>query len=135
MTARPHLLPLLTLAAVLATTGCERLGIQDPARVAAEREAEGKAVGAGCRHAGRSLEDCFSLNERAPKAAVFAGWKDMNDYMASNKIDVVPSQLAQAPAAEELAAAPVAQVRAEAGRPNGAAGEPPSPAPPRPPKH
>ena len=28
-----------------------------------------------------------------PKAAVFAGWKAMNDYMAENKLDVVRPQL------------------------------------------
>lgn len=91
----PFLLPLL-LAAAFAGAGCERLGIKDPARIAAEKEAEGKAIGAGCRHAGRSLEDCYSLNEEAHKASVFAGWKEMNDYMAANNIAVVPPQVAQA---------------------------------------
>jgi hypothetical protein len=100
MTARFNfLLPILLCSALLGA-GCERLGIRDPARLAAEREAEGKAIGAGCRHAGRSLEDCYSLNEEAPKASVFAGWKEMNDYMAANNIAVVPPQLAHAAAAE-----------------------------------
>ena len=63
----------LILAPLLALglTACERLGIEDPAKVAAAKEAEGKAVGAGCRHAGRSLEDCYSQNPKALKAAVF----------------------------------------------------------------
>jgi hypothetical protein len=80
----------LILAPLLALglTACERLGIEDPAKVAAAKEAEGKAVGAGCRHAGRSLEDCYAQNPKALKAAVFAGWREMNDYMAQNKIEV-----------------------------------------------
>lgn len=97
----PVLLPLL-LGAALLSAGCERLGIEDPAKLAAAREAEGKAVGAGCRHAGRSLEECYSLNEDAHKAAVFAGWREMNDYMAANNIAAVP-QLAQAASAAEPA--------------------------------
>jgi hypothetical protein len=104
------MLIVLTLAAGL-TAGCERLGIEDPATVAAAREAEGKAVGAGCRHAGRSLEDCYGMNERALKAAVFAGWKEMNDYMAANKIEAIVPQLAQA------------AVEPEAGKPANHAGE------------
>ena len=38
--------------------GCEQLGIEDPAKVAEAREAEGKAIGGACRHSGRALEDC-----------------------------------------------------------------------------
>ncbi len=98
MTAR--FVPLLLLLSALLATGCERLGIQDPAKLAAERDAEGKAVGAGCRHAGRSLEDCYALNDGAHKAAVFAGWKEMNDYMAANNIAVVAPQAAQLATAE-----------------------------------
>ena len=64
---------------------------------AARREAEGKAVGGGCRHAGRALEDCFALNKRADKAAIFAGWREMNDYMRDNKVDTVMPQAGPAP--------------------------------------
>lgn len=135
MTDRVRLHLLLFLAATFYAAGCERLGVQDPAKVAAELEAEGKAIGAGCRHAGRSIEDCFSLNDRALKAAVFNGWKEMNDYMASNKIDVAPSQLAQAPAAVETQPAPVPQVKVESGKSKAAKAEPPAAAPPGAAKH
>lgn len=78
-------------------TGCEYvydlLEIPDPRREAAEAEAEGMAVGSACRHAGRSLEDCYLLNPSAPKAAIFAGWREMNDYMLMNNLEVVPSKL------------------------------------------
>jgi hypothetical protein len=78
--------------------GCDvvtgALGIESPEKVAAMREAEGKAIGGACRHAGRAIEDCYALNKKAEKASVFAGWRDMNDYMRENKIEPVPPQLA-----------------------------------------
>ena len=96
--------PALTFAAVLALAllaGCEQLGIESAATVAARRDAEGKAIGGACRHAGRAIEDCYTLNRKADKGAVFAGWREMNDYMRENKIDEVRPQLAAAaPAAK-----------------------------------
>jgi hypothetical protein len=93
---RPAVHAVLLAAALLA--GCDMLGIESPEKVAAAREAEGKAVGSACRHAGRAIEDCYTLNRRIDKAAIFAGWRDMNDYMRENKIDTVPPVLlAQAP--------------------------------------
>ncbi len=50
---------------------------------------DSKAVGAACRHSGRALEDCFSLNPNAYQSGVFEGWRDMNDYMMANKIETV----------------------------------------------
>jgi hypothetical protein len=92
----------IALIAVTLLSGCEMLGIESPEKVAAAREAEGRAVGGACRHAGRAIEDCFALNKRADKAAVFAGWRDMNDYMRENKIEAVPpSVVAAAPEAKE----------------------------------
>jgi len=88
-------LALTTLSLVAATVvaGCDMLGIESPEKVAAAREAEGKAVGGACRHAGRAIEDCYTLNKRVDKAAIFAGWRDMNDYMRENKIEAVPPLL------------------------------------------
>ncbi len=63
----------------------ERAGFPDPAKV----EADGKAIGGACRHAGRGLEDCYRLNKSASKAAVYAGWKEMNEYMVKNNMQVV----------------------------------------------
>ena len=88
----------LSCAALLG--GCEMLGMESSEKVAAAREAEGKAVGGACRHAGRAIEDCYLLNKRVDKAAIFAGWRDMNDYMRENKIEPVapqvPTQIAKA---------------------------------------
>ena len=93
-----RILPILLLTLL---AGCDMLGIESPEKVAATREADGKAVGGACRHAGRAIEDCYALNKRADRAAVFAGWREMNDYMRENKIDEVHPQLAgAAPAAK-----------------------------------
>jgi hypothetical protein len=70
-------------------TACERLGIADPAKEAAARDAEGRAIGGACRQSGRALEDCYTLNQGALKSAVFEGWREMNDYMMQNKLEAV----------------------------------------------
>ena len=85
---RSHLV--LILFALLALAGCDMLGLESASATAARRQAESKAIGAGCRHAARSVEQCYTLNKKADKAAVFAGWKEMNEYMAENKIEAVP---------------------------------------------
>ena len=58
----------------------------------ARKEADAKAVGGACRHGLRSIEDCYSLNEKASRAAIFTGWKDMDQYMRDNKIEGVAPQ-------------------------------------------
>jgi hypothetical protein len=93
-----RILPAVLLLTFLA--GCDMLGIESPEKVAATREADGKAIGGACRHAGRAIEDCYALNKKADRAAVFAGWREMNDYMRENKIDEVLPQLAGAAAAK-----------------------------------
>lgn len=75
----------------LLLAGCEQLGIEDPAKIAEAREAEGRAIGGACRHSGRALEDCYKLNSKAVKAAIYAGWRDMDAYMRENNIAAVPS--------------------------------------------
>ena len=109
-------LALSSLLLVLLLSGCDQLGIEDPAKVAAAKEADGKAIGSACRHANRAIEDCYTLNPKAQKAAVFAGWKDMDAYMRENKIEgiapVVPRPSAvkpSAPAADDDQAAPASK--------------------------
>jgi hypothetical protein len=90
-----HRLPaLLLISATGLLAGCDLLGIEGASALAAKREAEGKAIGGACRHAGRAIEDCYALNKRADKAAMFAGWREMNDYMTENKLEVVRPSLA-----------------------------------------
>ncbi|HEX4917062.1 MAG TPA: hypothetical protein VFV43_04100 [Limnobacter sp.] len=54
---------------------------------------DSKAVGAACRHSGRALEDCFALNPNTHPSGVFEGWRDMNDYMLANEIEVVKPEV------------------------------------------
>jgi hypothetical protein len=83
------------LFGVLLMSGCDQItGAADVARI----QAEAKATGGACRHAGRGPEDCYALNPNASRAAIFAGWKEMNDYMRENKIDEVKPQLPPPPA-------------------------------------
>ena len=73
--------------------GCDQLGIDTPEKVAQRKGAEAKAVGAACRHAMRAIEDCYLLNPKADKSAVFEGWREMDEYMRENKIEGTPSVL------------------------------------------
>lgn len=95
MTVRP-----LLLAFTLLLSGCDLQALLADPRVA-QREADAKAIGGACRHGLRSLEDCYALNEKASKAAVFAGWKDMDQYMRDNKIEGIAPTGVKPPAAME----------------------------------
>ncbi len=80
------------LVSVLLTftlAGCDQLGIETPQKVAEHQLAESKAVGSACRHALRAIEDCYTLNPKADKAAVFSGWREMDEYMRENKLEGV----------------------------------------------
>ena len=82
----PLLLPLLS--------ACDQIAAIDGSKA---RDADAVAVGGACRHAGRALEDCFAVYPDSPKAQVFAGWKEMSDYMRENKIEVVAPSMVKAP--------------------------------------
>ncbi|MBB5190331.1 hypothetical protein HNQ50_001053 [Silvimonas terrae] len=71
---------------VTALSGCDQVNT-----LLNKQQANGKAIGAACRHSGRALEDCFSRNPKIAKSDIFAGWKEMNEYMLARKMDVVPS--------------------------------------------
>jgi hypothetical protein len=95
------------LLAAVGAAGCNLFGSEAAEAAAARREADGKAVGGACRHAGRAIEDCYTLNRRADKSAVYAGWREMNDYMRENKLEPVAPQLS----AETVAQAADAEAR------------------------
>ena len=86
-------LRLLALSSILLLTACDKIPGLGPDPRVAQREEEAKAIGGACRHALRGLEDCYTLNPKAAKASVFAGWKDMDAYMRENKIEGAPSVL------------------------------------------
>jgi hypothetical protein len=90
MLTTPHLtrgaLTTLALASTLALTACDYLGVESATQMNEKKSAEGKAIGGACRYSSRALEDCYKLNPKAMKAAVFDGWKDMDAYMRENNI-------------------------------------------------
>lgn len=96
---------LYLLLVPFALSACEQLGLEDQAKITAAREAEGRAIGSACRQTARALEDCYSLNPKSQKAAIFAGWRDMDAYMRENKIeDLKPSMETAKPPEEKPAA-------------------------------
>ncbi|MEO8298440.1 MAG: hypothetical protein ABI574_11595 [Burkholderiales bacterium] len=91
MSAVRALILVAGLAGSAVLAGCDMLGIEPGSAVSARKEAEGKAVGSACRQALRAIEDCYTLNPKASKAAVFAGWREMDEYMRENKLEgIVP---------------------------------------------
>ncbi|MBV8468187.1 MAG: hypothetical protein JO218_19750 [Burkholderiales bacterium] len=74
----------LVIALTFGLTGCDRL-----TKLANQAELNARAIGAACRLSGRSLEDCFQRNERVSKADIYAGWREMNEYMAKNRLDAI----------------------------------------------
>jgi len=72
---------LLILPLVLGLTGCNWLS-----HVTGLSKGSDQAVGAACRQTGRSLEECYQLNPDCDKGQVFAGWRDMQDYMVKEKL-------------------------------------------------
>ncbi|MDR7305008.1 hypothetical protein [Rhodoferax saidenbachensis] len=111
MTLRP-----LLLTFVFLLSGCDLETLLADPRVA-QREADAKAIGGACRHGLRSLEDCYAMNEKASKAAVFAGWKDMDQYMRDNKIEgVAPKGLKPVGTEEEVITEPKDEKPADDGK-------------------
>ena len=86
---------------VLLLAGCEIPGLGPDPRLL-QREADAKAIGSACRHGLRSIEDCYILNPKSPKADVFEGWKSMDQYMRENSIEGVPATLSPAAAPVEI---------------------------------
>lgn len=90
-------------------TGCDQLGIETPKVTAEHQVAEAKAIGGACRHALRAIEDCYTLNPKSDKSAMYDGWREMDEYMRENKLEgiapVVPRPVASAPAVKSASAA------------------------------
>ncbi len=99
MIARPTLLAAL-LAPTLLLGGCDLEALlADPKMV--QKIADAKAIGGACRHGNRSIEDCYALNEKFPKASIYDGWRDMDQYMRDNKLEgIEPKGLKPAPKEE-----------------------------------
>ncbi|MGQ0709722.1 MAG: hypothetical protein ACT4NV_08235 [Rhodoferax sp.] len=90
---------ILALSTLLLLGGCvDQINklLEDPKAV--QREADARAIGSACRFGMRSIEDCYTLNEKASKSAIFAGWKEMDQYMRENKVEGIPAKLDKPPA-------------------------------------
>lgn len=94
----------LALCCVSLLAACDQLGIESPQKEAERKEAEAKAIGSACRQAGRAIEDCYNLNPKASKSAIFGGWREMDEYMRENKLDIVSPTVP--PAASKAKPAP-----------------------------
>lgn len=101
MNALTRLLSLVVICLCPLLAGCDqiqnRLGLEDPAKKTARLEAEGKAVGGGCRQSGRAIEDCYAIYTWVPKEAVFEGWREMDEYMRENSLDTIAPVLPPPP--------------------------------------
>ncbi|MEK8086581.1 hypothetical protein WNB94_09205 [Aquabacterium sp. A3] len=71
----------------LLVSGCDQLGIETPQKQTERKVAEAKAIGGACRHAVRAIEDCYTLNPRADKSAMYEGWREMDEYMRENSLE------------------------------------------------
>ncbi len=92
------------LCALTGLGGCDQLGIETPQKAIERKQADAKAIGSACRHALRAIEDCYTLNPKADKAAVFEGWREMDEYMRENKLEgIAPVVPRPAPAASKPA--------------------------------
>lgn len=85
------------ILAILGLGACDqvssKLGLEDPAKKEAKSEQEAKAVGSACRQSGRAIEDCYSIYSWLPKAGIYAGWREMDEYMRENKLETIAPQL------------------------------------------
>lgn len=85
--------PIITALLALLLGACDqisqKLGLEDPAQKEARMEPEAKAVGGACRHSGRAIEDCYSIYGWLPKAGIFTGWREMDEYMRQNELETI----------------------------------------------
>ncbi|MBM5571339.1 MULTISPECIES: hypothetical protein [Deefgea] len=94
----------LLVPLMLMLSGCDQV-----LELVNKQKANGKAVGASCRHSGRSLEDCYRRNPKVAKADIYAGWKEMNEYMQAKKI----TEVAPPPDVKTGSLSPIAEIDLE----------------------
>ena len=90
----------LFLTCLVFLTGCEDMlafgehfGFEPTEQKNQRLMAEGKAVGNACRHAGRAIEDCYTIYSWLPRAGIFEGWLAMDQYMREHSIKPVQPTL------------------------------------------
>lgn len=89
-TLHSHSLKLLTMLALCMTlSACDYFQKSKSAKTPEELMAEGVALGAACRQVGQSLETCYARNPKGLKEGIFAGWKEMHEYMATKNLETL----------------------------------------------
>ncbi|HEX8987263.1 MAG TPA: hypothetical protein VF816_04835 [Rhodocyclaceae bacterium] len=122
----------LLLSSTLLLAACDVPFLNDEeAKIEARRQAEGQAIGSGCRYSSRSLEDCYGLNPKTSKAAILAGWRDMDAYMRENNIVVAGPAADGGDNAKPVEAKPKAEAEPAAEAPKAAEAAPPVQAAPK----
>ncbi|MBP8813744.1 MAG: hypothetical protein KBE25_05700 [Laribacter sp.] len=86
---------LLSVSTLLA--GCNWIG-----NVTGLNSEANQAIGAGCRQTGRSLEECYIRHPDADRAQIFAGWKQMNEYMSKHELPTMNPPVDPAPPKPEV---------------------------------
>lgn len=76
----------ITLGLVVGLSGCDYVKSMFTPKSQEEQYEDGVALGAGCRQAGQTLEECYTLNPKSMKSGIYAGWKEMHEYMAAMNI-------------------------------------------------
>lgn len=114
---------LLSSTLLLAACDIPFLGDEE-AKIEAKRQAEGMAIGSGCRYSSRAIEECYGMNPKTSKAAILNGWRDMDAYMRENNIVVASPEAADAAKAPE--AKPKAEAEPAAEAPKAAEAAPPA---------
>lgn len=84
---RARMMAVMVLGAAVLVSGCDQLGIETPQKQTERKLAEAKAIGGACRHAVRAIEDCYTLNPKADKSAMYDGWREMDEYMRENSLE------------------------------------------------
>lgn len=95
-------LRIILLSLTLLLSGCDLETLLADPKVL-QKEADAKAIGGACRQGMRALEDCYSMNEKMPKAAIFSGWREMDVYMRENKIEGIAPKGVKPPDVEAVA--------------------------------
>lgn len=105
---------LWALPLVLSLTGCNWFN-----HITGLSKDADRATGAACRQTGRSLEECYRRNPDADRAQIFAGWREMHEYMTKQQLPTMSPPPDPVPVASAPAAAPkkAAAVQSESGVP------------------
>ena len=104
---------LLVIPLLLTLAGCNWVS-----NVSGLSKDANKAVGAACRQSGRSLEECYQRNPDADKAQIYAGWREMHEYMVKQKLETIaPPSDPVAPATPAAAHKPEASAASAGDKP------------------